>query len=355
MSARVLRLPDLRLSQAVADPQVFPESILDAYRALVDKGDMTVAELAGRLDMSRSRAHAVVAELASLRLVSEAETGGLIAVPQGQAIDELLTEQARVLRDALDNVAEAQRKLRLLFSSRVALDAGDAERISSTSLGDTVDRGMFETPSEATTSLSALHPGGTFTQEFLDRSLARAKKILARKVRMNVVHQSSVLAHPSVVSYLRELESSGARVRLRDSLPFRLLLVDGEAAVCPEPDNGSFLMRGDRVMVLLNRVFETTWVDSLPLERALDREARCAEESGTESDSRPTPSAKLALAPVQEAILRSLAEGHTDQSIARSLGITTRTVTRRIREIYALLGVESRFQAGIAAQRLGIV
>jgi DNA-binding NarL/FixJ family response regulator len=61
------------------------------------------------------------------------------------------------------------------------------------------------------------------------------------------------------------------------------------------------------------------------------------------------------LNPTQEAILRLLAEGETDQSIARSLGITTRTVTRRIGEIYEVLGVESRFQAGVAAKELGIV
>jgi DNA-binding NarL/FixJ family response regulator len=61
------------------------------------------------------------------------------------------------------------------------------------------------------------------------------------------------------------------------------------------------------------------------------------------------------LSQAHEGILRLLADGLTDQSIARSMGITTRTVTRRISEIYELLGVEIRFRAGIAARELGIV
>ena len=57
----------------------------------------------------------------------------------------------------------------------------------------------------------------------------------------------------------------------------------------------------------------------------------------------------------QQLILRYLAEGETDRMIARRAGVTPRTVTRRISEIYQELQVESRFQAGVAAHRLGLV
>jgi DNA-binding NarL/FixJ family response regulator len=50
-----------------------------------------------------------------------------------------------------------------------------------------------------------------------------------------------------------------------------------------------------------------------------------------------------------------LADGATDRGIARVLAVAPRTVTRRISELFVELGVESRFQAGIAAHRLGVV
>lgn len=77
--------------------------------------------------------------------------------------------------------------------------------------------------------------------------------------------------------------------------------------------------------------------------------------TGIAAQGTPSQGRGVVLGPAHEAILRLLAEGQTDQSIARTLGITTPTVTRTISEIYELLGVESRCQAGVAAKELGIV
>ena len=58
---------------------------------------------------------------------------------------------------------------------------------------------MFELPAEATEAISAMHPGGAFSDELLERSLGRAKETLSRNVQMRVVHQASVLWHPPMV------------------------------------------------------------------------------------------------------------------------------------------------------------
>jgi DNA-binding NarL/FixJ family response regulator len=54
-------------------------------------------------------------------------------------------------------------------------------------------------------------------------------------------------------------------------------------------------------------------------------------------------------------LMRLLAGGLPDRSIARRLCLAPRTLARRISEIYRILGVDTRFQAGVAAQRLGII
>lgn len=325
---------------------------MDAYHLLARRGALSLNEITTELEVSRDQVQAVIAELASLKLIRETDDGAVVAIPHSQAIDDLLAEQALLLAHAVEYMNEGQRRLRTLVDNASVLDPTEASRISSTAVSDPGQRGMFELPGEATEAISAMHPGGLFSDELLGRSLKRAEENLTRNVRMRVVHQSSALRHPPMVSYLTELAGMGCRVRLRDNLPFRLLLIDGTSAVCAVPSSGSFLLKGERVMVLLNRIFETTWVDALPLERAMIAKSRLL------PITEPTPRGEnqpITLSPAHEGILRLLAEGQTDQSIARAMGITTRTVTRRISEIYEVLGVESRFQAGIAAKELGIV
>jgi DNA-binding NarL/FixJ family response regulator len=54
-------------------------------------------------------------------------------------------------------------------------------------------------------------------------------------------------------------------------------------------------------------------------------------------------------------LIRLLAGGLPDRSIARRLSLAPRTLARRISEVYRILGVDTRFQAGVAAQRLGLI
>jgi DNA-binding NarL/FixJ family response regulator len=50
-------------------------------------------------------------------------------------------------------------------------------------------------------------------------------------------------------------------------------------------------------------------------------------------------------------LLEQLASGAKDEQIARALGLSLRTVRRRIADILIELGVDTRFQAGAEAVR----
>lgn len=54
-------------------------------------------------------------------------------------------------------------------------------------------------------------------------------------------------------------------------------------------------------------------------------------------------------------VLHQLAQGATDRSAQRELGLSPRTYTRRAAELLERLGARSRFQAGINASRRGWV
>jgi LuxR family maltose regulon positive regulatory protein len=57
----------------------------------------------------------------------------------------------------------------------------------------------------------------------------------------------------------------------------------------------------------------------------------------------------------EQQVLALLAAGHTNQSIADSLGITLTTVKSHAGSIYAKLGVKSRTQAIARARELGLL
>ncbi len=59
--------------------------------------------------------------------------------------------------------------------------------------------------------------------------------------------------------------------------------------------------------------------------------------------------------PATRRLLRLMRTGAIDETIARELGVSLRTVHRRITHLQNLLGARSRFQLGVIASELGWV
>jgi LuxR family transcriptional regulator, transcriptional regulator of spore coat protein len=57
---------------------------------------------------------------------------------------------------------------------------------------------------------------------------------------------------------------------------------------------------------------------------------------------------KITLSDRERELISLLAQGHTDVSAARHLGISARSVTNILRSLMNRLGVENRFQLGLA-------
>lgn len=57
----------------------------------------------------------------------------------------------------------------------------------------------------------------------------------------------------------------------------------------------------------------------------------------------------------QRELLRLLASGLPDTAVARRMCLAPRTLARRIASLYEMLQADNRFQAGVAAERLGLL
>jgi DNA-binding NarL/FixJ family response regulator len=71
--------------------------------------------------------------------------------------------------------------------------------------------------------------------------------------------------------------------------------------------------------------------------------------------SRSRKSNVLVLDREQRELLLLLASGLPDTAIARRMCLAPRTLARRISSLYQMLQADNRFQAGAAAERLGLL
>jgi DNA-binding NarL/FixJ family response regulator len=91
-------------------------------------------------------------------------------------------------------------------------------------------------------------------------------------------------------------------------------------------------IRNRRLVAGFRAVFESYWQLSMPL--ADERLARDGSKD-------------------LQQLVRLLSAGLTDRSIARELGVSERTVGRRVTRLQELLGADTRFQLGLQIARHG--
>jgi DNA-binding CsgD family transcriptional regulator len=128
--------------------------------------------------------------------------------------------------------------------------------------------------------------------------------------------------------------AEGEEVRLIDDLPTRMFVISGTHAIVPEPlgfaDSPRLLVRQGALVAALTLLFEQFWEKAVPV----------SEFSVPSSRERTF-------------LLRQLQVGARDEQIARTMGLSLRTVRRRISELMIELGADTRFQAGAEAARRG--
>jgi DNA-binding CsgD family transcriptional regulator len=134
---------------------------------------------------------------------------------------------------------------------------------------------------------------------------------------------------------LRARVAVGEQIRVLPDLPSRLLVIGDSHAVVPEPlgyaDVPLSIVRQQGVVEAMAQWFELLWEQAV---------APSLDENTAPLDLRGF-------------LLQQLAAGGHDEQIARMLGISLRTVRRRVADLMSELGADSRFQAGVEAARRG--
>ncbi len=305
------------------------------YLTLLAHPDAGRDELAGLLGTDRATLDGTLDELASHGSILLHPDGSVHVPPPDIALP---ARAGQLEREALRIRAVAD-ELAVIYHQARSARAGD-QQIEMLTQRDEVQRSFRQLLGGARVQVRGLDrpPYAGLSEAVPDVQ----RQQTAEGVRFLSVYDVTVTDGPDPMAALPDLLAAGEQVRVLRGVPMKMVLADDDAAlVMVRTDDdvwrGSMLVRRSPLLDSLSILFDTLWRLAVPLPRALE-----ATDAPLHVD-RP--------APRDLQVLMLLASGATDESIARQLGLSTRTVERRVRAMLDRLGAETRFQAGVQAAR----
>jgi DNA-binding CsgD family transcriptional regulator len=307
------------------------------YRALLRNPDLDAAGLAGHLRLPDDRVAAALDGLAELGLISPTPTGPAPASPATTlmamlhaSLSDLEEQRARLdaVRAALAGFAADHMVGQSRAWSRMPVELLSAEE-SFAGVED-LQRG---TNGDIVSCHQAIHidvDSPTYV-ELVRHQLREGR-------RMRGLYPVEVLEDDRRLDYVQRWALAGEHVRLSVQ-PLPTIAVFGRevalvSAEGVENEGGArLIVRAPGLVTLVSELFEQLWVRAAPLE--------LPDGDGDLDDRRR--------------IIELLMSGTKDETIARQLGLSLRTVRRRVAELMDELGARTRFQAGVEAHRRGLL
>ena len=308
------------------------------YRELVAMPSATAVELGTRLGLDASTATVALAALEHQGLVARRgeDTSSFVASPPGVTLAALLVRRQNEIRLAELELGALDELYRAAVADRPPADVVDVVRGR-----DAVGQRFVQLQLAARKEVMAFVTAPTAAVTTADNTAE--DEAVARGVRYRVVLEREMLDHEAgLFDHLAAAVANGEEVRITDSLPIKLLVVDREHALVPmsaagAPAEDALLIRRSGLLDALCALFESEWQRGIEL---------IVSAEGTRS-------AFGQLDELDAQVLGLLLVGLNDQAIAHHLSTSLRTVQRRVRSLMDMVGAHSRTQLGWKAARLG--
>lgn len=322
----------MRTTQGTGAGEPISEADDRLYRTCLQNGAVTVGDLAGYLGWPEAEVRERLSRLRELGLVGE--TDGLVnALPPRAPLHGLAADletaaletrrRATAWSELWQQFRERPPYLEVLETDAASAAADDGLLRSAQ---DRI-RGLQVTPARPPVGL----PPPKIADGFFEA--------VDRGVRFQVVYGVSLLRDPNGLAAVRTCIEAGEEARVFPDVPLNLSIADDRLALLTVPGDAenrrnAVVVHPSGLLESLVALFESYWRMAVPL----SAEEHPGEE-GPDQESRQ--------------LLAYLGAGLTDESIARELGVSERTVGRRIARLQQLLGASSRFQLGSQATRRG--
>ncbi|MFD7161630.1 helix-turn-helix domain-containing protein [Kribbella sp. NPDC059898] len=311
------------------------------YRSLVIDGGAAAEALSSRVGSTAAEAREVLDALAKLGLAEAVPSDDgeprWFAAPPDVALRGLLNSRRHELSVAETSVA----RLAAIFRSDLGQAAiGDLVEVV---LGATAVRSRFLQIQRA-----ARHEVCAFVDArpvaLSGQDNEAEGEALGRGVRFRVVIERSAFEAPGTVNDAVEAIESHAQVRTVDRVPTKLVVADGTVALVPLAVRGyqtaALVIRAAGLVRSLVALFESIWSSAVPI--GLGPGGPIEETAAGPDDA-------------DLAVLALMLTGLTDDAVGKQLGMSGRTVQRRLRVLMDLTGSTSRMQLGWEASERGWV
>lgn len=305
------------------------------YRQLVVLPSATGEQLSGALDAELAQIRAALESLEALGLVarSVAAADQFIASPPELALGSLIVEQQQDIRRAQLELHSLTEQFHQAAAGRGGVDVIDVVRGP-----QAVAQHFAQLQRGAKREVWAMvKPDVTVVESSQNVDEAAA---LERGVKYQVIIESQAFNKPGFADQVALTAASGEEIRVAEALPLRMLVADSQLALLPlhsetagAAEIGALLIRPSGLLDALCALFELSWQRAQPTYLS----------DGADSE----------LDEVDQHLLVLLRAGITDKAIAGQLGMSLRTVQRRLQLLMARAEVTTRFQLGVAAAHRG--
>ncbi|MFE9443031.1 hypothetical protein ACFYO2_29485 [Streptomyces sp. NPDC006602] len=181
-----------------------------------------------------------------------------------------------------------------------------------------------------------MRPGAGMRPEALRDLPELGAELFERDTELHMLCQHVTRFDPELRGELGLVEEQGGLVRTMETLPGWFLVLSDSLALVPAVEGGGVCVVRDPAMVgVLQSVFTDYWLRARPFSQGGWRGARLEDVSQE----------------VNAVIIRMLCTGAKDELVAKRLGMSVRTLRRRIADMLGGLGAASRFQAGFEIGR----
>lgn len=307
------------------------------YRAVVVGGRTSLEDLAERVGMERATAAQEVKVLAAIGLLDVSD-GAIEAVAPRIPLEHVAAEHARA--------ADATRQIALVFAD-IWNEASDrlnfVEVITDEARCAAVEVKLMD---DATSTVDGLCIGPVSprrAQTGMEIPRPRAAPgffaAMERGVRARGLYGVSILEDVEGLAAVHQCIAVGEQARVFAQVPLNLMLFDDKRALFSVPGQSGarrsiIIVHESGLLDSLVSLFDVFWQMGVPLS---------AESQVV--DTLHGPGAE------EQQLLSYLAAGLTDEAIARDLGVSARTIGRRIARLEEMLGAHSRFQLAVQASR----
>jgi len=261
-----------------------------------------------------------------------------IVAPPEQAIEAIIAERMSALQTARARASEVAVKVRR------AAQTSDPLQLVEVVSGEGSVRQLFIQALKSAREEIVTFDAPPYASDLAEAAVAQAAALAPGNLRIRAIYDESLLEDPIHVRRILEGLESGEECRVAP-VPLKLAIIDREWAIIPlvyadeAGGEAAVIVRKSVLLDSLQALFDLLWEQATevrPVEGDLEVTMSTDERELRE-------------------LTRMLAIGMTDIAIAHSLGVSERTVRRRVSDLMREMRVDSRFRAGIRAAQRGWV